>query len=156
MRVDGVSHAGRGRSDDMEHDPRAVAASRQLLYGICRHLGQSRWFRRADDDLFDARVVRDWRRRSFHFWLAERSDLAAPEQLGHGGPVSPLPRGLAPTLFHGLELKGEYRLVTLFTRTGLITTNENPPFDKPTTTESGSAYNPNLPFLAAQQGVSGR
>jgi prepilin-type N-terminal cleavage/methylation domain-containing protein len=68
----------------------------------------------------------------------------------------PLPQGLAPTLLGGQELKGEYRLVTVFARTGLITTNENPPFDTPSTGPTGSShYNPNRPFIAAQQGVSG-
>jgi hypothetical protein len=52
----------------------------------------------------------------FHFWLAERSDVAAPL--------------IAP--------KGEWRLVTLFTRTGQIVTTENP--------------NPSNPFTSAQQG----
>jgi hypothetical protein len=48
------------------------------------------------------------------------------------------------------------RLVTVFARTGLITTNENPPFDTPSTGPTGSShYNPNRPFIAAQQGVSG-
>ena len=68
--------------------------------------------------------------------------------------------GLATTRFNGLELKGEYRLVTVFTRTGQITTNENPPFDQTaaaatTTTGSATTYNPNLPFQGAQQGLSG-
>jgi hypothetical protein len=50
----------------------------------------------------------------------------------------------------------------VFTRTGQITTNENPPFDQPAaattttaTTSSATAYNPNRPFQGAQQGVSG-
>jgi hypothetical protein len=93
-----------------------------------------------------------------HFWLAERADLAAPSTSVTAAPYLPLPQGLAATRFNGLELKGEYRLVTVFTRTGQITTNENPPFDQPaatTTTGSATAYNPNLPFQGAQQGVSG-
>ena len=57
--------------------------------------------------------------------------------------------GLAPTLFGGQELKGEFRLVTVFARTGLITTNEYPPFDTPATGPSGTSYNPNVPFLQA-------
>jgi prepilin-type N-terminal cleavage/methylation domain-containing protein len=94
-----------------------------------------------------------------HFWLAERADLAAPSASVTAAPYLPLPQGLAATRFNGLELKGEYRLVTVFTRTGQITTNESPPFDQlaATTTATGSAtaYNPNLPFQGAQQGVSG-
>ncbi len=97
-----------------------------------------------------------------HFWLAERSDLAAPSASVTAAPYLPVPQGLAPTRFNGLELKGENRLVTLFTRTGHVTTNENPPFDKPVVATTGTssapapAYNPNLPFQGAQQGVSGR
>ena len=95
-----------------------------------------------------------------HFWLAERADLAAPSTSVTAAPYLPLPQGLATTRFNGLELKGEYRLVTVFTRTGQITTNENPPFDQPaaattTTTGSATAYNPNRPFQGAQQGLSG-
>jgi prepilin-type N-terminal cleavage/methylation domain-containing protein len=91
----------------------------------------------------------------FHFWLAERSDLAAPSASATAAPYLPLPQGLAPKLFNGLELKGEYRLITLFTRTGQVTTNADPPFDDPTSPTTGKTYNPNLPFLAAQRGVSG-
>jgi prepilin-type N-terminal cleavage/methylation domain-containing protein len=95
-----------------------------------------------------------------HFWLSERSDLAAPSATVTAAPYLPLPQGLAPTRFNGLELKGERRLVTLFARTGQTTTNENPPFDTPVVTTTGTAsatsYNPNLPFQEAQQGVSGR
>jgi prepilin-type N-terminal cleavage/methylation domain-containing protein len=91
----------------------------------------------------------------FHFWLAERSDLAAPSASATAAPYLPLPQGLAPNLFNGLELKGEYRLITLFTRTGQITTNANPTFDNPADPKTGKTYNPNLPFLAAQRGVSG-
>ena len=91
----------------------------------------------------------------FHFWLAERSDLAAPGASATAAPYLPLPPGLAPNLFNGLELKGEYRLITLFTRTGQITTNANPKFDNPSTPTTGKSYNPSVPFLPAQQGVSG-
>jgi hypothetical protein len=89
-----------------------------------------------------------------HFWLAERSDLAEP-RASTTAPLLPLPQGLAPTLLNGQELKGEFRLVTVFARTGLITTNANPPFDTPSTGPTGTSYNPNLPFMQAQQGVSG-
>jgi hypothetical protein len=91
----------------------------------------------------------------FHFWLAERGDLIAPSATGTTAPLLPLPQGLAPKQFGGIELKGEYRLVTLFARTGQVTTNENPTFDSPSAPANGSSYNANLPFLAAQQGVSG-
>jgi hypothetical protein len=92
----------------------------------------------------------------FHFWLAERGDLAAPSSTATAAPFLPLPQGKAPLLFNGLEIKGEYRLVTLFARSGMITTNDDPPFDNPAAPTTGSTYNPNLPFVAAQQGVNGR
>ena len=91
----------------------------------------------------------------FHFWLAERSDLAAPSASATASPYLPLPQGMAPNLFNGLEIKGEYHLITLFARTGQVTTNANPTFDKPSTPTTGKTYNPSLPFLPAQQGVSG-
>ena len=43
-------------------------------------------------------------------------------------------------------LKGERRLLTLFTRTGAINTNQVETFD---------GNNPSLPFLLPQQGVRG-
>jgi hypothetical protein len=43
-------------------------------------------------------------------------------------------------------LKGELRIVTVFSKTGQISTNENPTFN---------VNNTNQPFLEAQQGVSG-
>jgi prepilin-type N-terminal cleavage/methylation domain-containing protein len=91
----------------------------------------------------------------FHFWLAERADLAAPLTSATAAPYLPLTPGLATGLFRGLALKGEYRLVSLLTRTGNITTNENPAFDNPAAPANGSAYDPNIPFVGAQRGVSG-
>ena len=91
----------------------------------------------------------------FHFWLAERSDLAAPSASATAAPYLPLPQGLSPTLFNGLEIKGEYRLISLFARTGQITTNAAPSFDDPAAPSTGKTYNPNLPFRDAQMGVSG-
>jgi hypothetical protein len=88
-----------------------------------------------------------------HFWLGERSDLVAPSTSVTSSPYLPLPQGLAPGRLNGLELKGEYRLVTVFTRTGQITTSANMLFDNPTTPANGTSYNPSLPFTAAQQGA---
>jgi hypothetical protein len=90
----------------------------------------------------------------FHFWLAERSDLAAPDSKQANAPFLPVPQGLAPTRFaSGAQIKGEYRLITVFSRTGQITTNDTVPFDS---ANIGTAnYNVNLPFQAAQQGVQG-
>jgi prepilin-type N-terminal cleavage/methylation domain-containing protein len=94
-----------------------------------------------------------------HFWLAERGDVVAPatNSVTAKPPHLPIAQGLFPTLFSGgAELKGEFRVVTLFTRTGQIVTFDNPQFD-PTfaTSISGGTYNSSYPFLQAQQGVSG-
>ena len=100
----------------------------------------------------------------FHFWLAERSDIFAPAVntvTATAPPPAPYPpflpisQGLVPNLFGGnSELKGENRIVTLFTRTGQITTNDNPTFDLPT--NAGTAqWNTSAPFVAAQQGIAG-
>jgi hypothetical protein len=105
----------------------------------------------------------------FHFWLAERSDVYPPGNTAttpgntinpNNAPFLPLPTG-APlpagytTLFAGGgAIKGEYRLVTLFSRTGQITTNEDAHFDT-TANISGGTFNTNVPFLQAQQGVRG-
>ncbi len=89
-----------------------------------------------------------------HLWLAERSDLAAPDTTQSSAPYLPLPQGLAPTRFAGgTEIKGEYRLLTIFNRTGQSATIDAMPFD---ITNLGTAnYNTSLPFLGAQQGISG-
>jgi hypothetical protein len=91
-----------------------------------------------------------------HFWLAERGDLAAPSRAVSSAPFLPLPQGMASVRFGGAEIKGEYRLVTLFARNGLVTTNENMPFDQVPDAGSAASYNPSVPFLPAQQGIAGR
>ena len=103
----------------------------------------------------------------FHFWLAERSDVAAirldqnnnPVPIVSGQPVY-LPVGnikqqlvLPGTPYAGPSLQGEYRIVTLFARTGQITTNDNVQFDNPVNPANGSVYNPGYPFLASEQGT---
>jgi len=94
-----------------------------------------------------------------HFWLAERSDVYPPSSnppIANSPPYLPVPLGIAPTAFNGAAIKGEYRLVTLFTRTGQILTNEMVPFDSPAlAAQQKRAYNYNLPFIQAQQGVRG-
>jgi hypothetical protein len=95
-----------------------------------------------------------------HFWLAERSDVYTPQAPGSGQsvpPALPLPPGITPPATapsnNGATIKGEYRLVTLFTRTGQITTNDTVPF---TSIVNGvSQYNVNAPYVEAQRGVSG-
>ncbi|MGO9470583.1 MAG: prepilin-type N-terminal cleavage/methylation domain-containing protein [Isosphaeraceae bacterium] len=106
----------------------------------------------------------------FHFWLAERSDVAAinvdpatgnyiPIVAGQNvylpiGNILQIP-GQAPTPYNGPKLKGEYRLVTIFTRNGQVATNENVLFDNPLAPQNGQSYNVSLPFLQAQEGISG-
>jgi hypothetical protein len=107
----------------------------------------------------------------FNLWLAERSDVTGPQLDNNGNPV-PLVAGqpvflpvgnirqqlINPaTPYSGPSLKGEYRIVTLFTRTGQITTNDNPQFDNPVNpaNQVTLVYNPGYPFLATQQGSRG-
>ena len=93
-----------------------------------------------------------------HFWLAERSDVVAPNtsttpqlpigtvQMGGGTQGS---TGTWPLL------KGEYRLVTLFSRTGQITSHDNVYFDNPNSPLNATAgYNANIPYLEVEQGIS--
>jgi prepilin-type N-terminal cleavage/methylation domain-containing protein len=107
----------------------------------------------------------------YHFWLAERSDVFAALPFdGKGNPVPlvnnypfllPMPLGsnvvnavTGASAYDALVsatpalpyLKGDRRLVTLFTRTGQIVTTENPEFD---------VYNVNQPFTTPQQGGQG-
>jgi prepilin-type N-terminal cleavage/methylation domain-containing protein len=105
----------------------------------------------------------------FHFWLAERSDVVAmkfnnnvPQPLQAGQPVylpvgnikqTLMTPGAAPYI--GPTLQGEYRIVTLFTRTGQITSNDNVEFDNPVNPANGTTYNPGYPFLPTEQGTRG-
>jgi prepilin-type N-terminal cleavage/methylation domain-containing protein len=103
----------------------------------------------------------------FHFWLAERSDVAGIKLDQNGNPV-PLVTGqplylpigtikqqltLATSPYTGQSLHGEYRIVSLFTRTGQITTSDDVQFDNPVNPANGSTYNPGYPFLGAEQGA---
>jgi hypothetical protein len=100
----------------------------------------------------------------YHFWFAERTDVFAPTvntltATGPApapyGPFLPITQGIAPGLFAAnAELKGENRIVTLFARTGQVTTNENVVFDLAAKLGTQN-YNPAVPFIQAQQGVSG-
>jgi prepilin-type N-terminal cleavage/methylation domain-containing protein len=111
----------------------------------------------------------------YHFWLAERGDVYAPQVNAAGTAVPlvtvandhfflPMPLSaisqLNPTAAITADayaplvaanpslpvLKGELRIVTVFSKTGQLSTNENPTFN---------VNNVNQPFLEAQQGVSG-
>jgi hypothetical protein len=102
----------------------------------------------------------------FHLWLAERSDVAAIrlDQNGNAIPQVPgqpvfLPVGTIKqqlvqpaSPYTGQSLQGEYRIVTLFTRTGQITTADDVQFDNPMSPANGTTYNPGYPFLGAEQG----
>lgn len=91
-----------------------------------------------------------------HFWVAERSDVYGTQ--GLIAPVLPVPVNQAdaqPNRFAGLAIKGEYRVVTLFARTGATSQGEDMPFDWANIGHVPPAipYNPNLPFTAIQQGA---
>ena len=91
-----------------------------------------------------------------HFWLAERSDVIGPDPNRTAAPFLPLPAGLAPSLMTGgAEIKGDVSLVTVYSRTGQILVNSPPRFDSFANPANGTAYNVNIPFLDAQQGVTG-
>ena len=106
----------------------------------------------------------------FHFWLAERSDVASIQLDSTTGqpvplvanqpvflPVGNISQQLISTTnpYAGPSLQGEYRIVTLFTRTGQVTSNDNPQFDNPLSPANGTRYNPGYPFLATEQGTKG-
>jgi hypothetical protein len=89
----------------------------------------------------------------YHFWLAERDDVYAPQAQAGIPYLLPMPaktpyyddvNHLAtpiPTTF----LKGDRRLLSIFTKTGQISTTTINRFD---------ARTPGLPFLDAQMGVN--
>ncbi len=97
----------------------------------------------------------------YHFWLAERQDLN-PVQVSSNGTAQPWAPGASYYLpiaepsssfssnFPGPYLKGEYSVLTLFTRTGQIVVNANPPF----VNQFGYYHSVN-PFIQAEQGVVG-
>lgn len=96
-----------------------------------------------------------------HFWLAERSDVYAPSPNMTSVPYLPVgiiqPQLLAGNAYTGPSLQGEYRLVTMFARTGQVTTSDNVMFDNPANpaNQTSKTYNAYYPFIPAQQGVQG-
>jgi len=82
----------------------------------------------------------------YHFWLAERGDLYDPVATPGVAYLLPQVQNVDTPAGETRFLKGERRLLTLFTRTGAINTNQVETFD---------GNNPSLPFLAPQQGISG-
>jgi prepilin-type N-terminal cleavage/methylation domain-containing protein len=100
----------------------------------------------------------------FHFWLADRTDLYDPFQQANVPYRLPMVASAAnnypnpnDTLGATRQLKGERLLVTLFTRTGALATNQIESFDGSGngTTVPPSNHGINLPFLLPQQGVRG-
>ncbi len=98
----------------------------------------------------------------YHFWIAEREDVFGPVAQVGVPYLLPMPaRSFGyPNAgdASGRVLKGDRRLVSMFTRTGQILTNTIEQFDG-SGNPAGSPPTPpsdfgvNLPFLAAQQGV---
>ena len=76
-----------------------------------------------------------------------------PVYLPVGNIVQQLVSSTTP--YTGPTLQGEYRIVSLFTRTGQITSNDNVQFDNPVNPSNGTTYNPGYPFLATEQGTRG-
>ena len=102
-----------------------------------------------------------------HLWLAERGDVASPAGTFVNGnwsvpslpslPIGTIQRvpGSVNVPYNGPQIKGEYRLVSFFARTGQITTNSDVFFDNPANPQNGTIYNPSIPYLEVQQGING-
>jgi hypothetical protein len=97
---------------------------------------------------------------SMQFWLAERSDVVAPTISGSSTSPPYLPIGtisrqltLSATPYNGARIQGEYRIVTLFTRTGQVSSDDNVEFDNPLNPANRIGYNPYFPFLAARRRI---
>jgi prepilin-type N-terminal cleavage/methylation domain-containing protein len=92
----------------------------------------------------------------FHFWLAERRDVAAVTASATAPPFLPIGNikqqlVSSSNRYPGPTLGGEYRIVTLFTRTGLVTTDDDVQFDNPMNPANGATYNPGFPFLSVRR-----
>lgn len=82
----------------------------------------------------------------YHFWVTERTDVQAPT-LPAGVYHLPMPKGTAGGYIStGFDLKSDRRLITLFTKSGLINTD---------TVENFSGSDVNAPFYDAQLGSRG-
>jgi hypothetical protein len=93
----------------------------------------------------------------YHFWLAERVDLANATA-GASPPLLPIAQrgGATVVQYLGPFLQGNYGLLTLSTRTGLIVVDEAMPFDDPAAAATTSRpFNVNLPFTESQVGAAG-
>ncbi len=98
----------------------------------------------------------------YHFWLAERGDLYDPVANAKVPYLLPMVAGSTypgGTVYPNANdplgtraLTGERRLMTLYTRTGQLVTNQVETFDA---TAIPPGPGPNYPFLAPQQGLRG-
>ena len=87
----------------------------------------------------------------FHFWLTDRGDVQPVNNTNFTAgthPFLPLPRDVGGAGPNVTFLKGERRLVTLFTRSGVIVTNSIETFSDGT-----NIYNFEFPYQNAQNGV---
>jgi len=105
----------------------------------------------------------------YHFWLAERGDLfdpvantgipyllpMVPGSTYAGGTPYPYTNPPVNDPLGTRALKGERRLMTLYTRTGQLVTNQVETFDATPLPPVGQGPGPNYPFLAPQQGIRG-
>lgn len=97
----------------------------------------------------------------YHFWLAERQDVAIPSTAATAAPFLPIARpGGNAGLGSPPYLRGEYSILTVNARTGATTVSTAPPFfydpaigytNRPT---AAATYNPTYPFIQAEQGIS--
>ena len=105
----------------------------------------------------------------YHFWIAEREDLHEPPLTPQSGVPYQLPMPLGTSGFPALgdsvwgasPLRGEMRLLTLYTRTGNIAVNQVVPATlistgPPPIYSSGFlGTNVNQPYIEAELGVRG-
>jgi prepilin-type N-terminal cleavage/methylation domain-containing protein len=94
----------------------------------------------------------------YHFWLAERADLAAPPAGATVPPLLPIAAqgGANGSQYPRPSFQGNYGVLTLYTRTGEIVPNETMPFDDPAVAASERRpFNVNMPFTGSQQGAAG-
>ena len=87
----------------------------------------------------------------FHFWLTDRGDVQKVRSVdfaANNHPFLPIPRDVGGAGPNKAFLKGERRLVTLFTRSGAIVSNNIETFSDGTNT-----YGFEIPYQNAQNGV---
>ena len=83
----------------------------------------------------------------YHFWLTEREGVVDPSTTATGFPFLPMPSTTSG--YTGVPLRGERRLVSIHTRSGLVTVNQIEDVNFSTAIPPGS----NSPFQNAQNGV---